>query len=247
MARDAIVLQARMGSRRLPGKVLADIAGRSLLGHCLWRLQASGLPVIVATTTRREDDAVEREAGKYGADVYRGSDQDVLARYVAAAAAHGVTHVVRATADNPAVDLEAPVRVVTQLRRTHADHVIECGLPHGAAVEAVLASALVRAAAETLDSYDREHVTPFVRRSPGFTAMSVMAPGRVRRPQLRLTVDTPEDLRRMRALLAPFRTNPSPVPLAAIIARADAFVEIAGSGATGAETAAMAKADRQGA
>ena len=58
----AIILQARLGSRRLPGKVLADVAGRSVLGHCIWRLLASGLPVIVATTMWSEDGPVDRDA-----------------------------------------------------------------------------------------------------------------------------------------------------------------------------------------
>jgi spore coat polysaccharide biosynthesis protein SpsF len=218
--RTAIILQARMGSRRLPGKVLADLAGRSLLAHCIRRLQASGLPVIVATTTLREDDAVVREAGAEGAETFRGDDQDVLGRYVAAALAHGVTEVIRATADNPAVDLDAPGRVLALQRRTRADHVIECGLPHGAAVEAVTTDALVRAAGAATDPYDREHVTPFVRRAPGFATLCVVAPGDVRCPTLRLTVDTADDLHRMRMVLAPFRHAETPTPLSAIIAMA---------------------------
>jgi len=216
----AIILQARMGSRRLPGKVLTDLAGRTLLGHCIWRLSASGIPVIVATTTRREDDGVEREAAKYDVRAFRGSDEDVLARYVAAAQAFGVAEIVRATADNPAVDLDGPARVLAQLRRMHADYVVECGLPHGAAVEAVTRAALERAAEETRDPYDHEHVTPYVRRTAGFRSLSVMAPGHLRNPHLRVTIDTPEDLRTMRALLSQFRNADVPVPLAQIIAKA---------------------------
>ena len=217
----AVILQARMGSRRLPGKVLADIAGRSVLGHCLWRLQTSGLPVIVATTTHPEDDAVEREGARYGAPVCRASEDDVLVRYIAAALAYQVTLVIRATADNPAVDADAPRRVVALQARAQADHVIECGLPHGAAVEAVTTEALVRAAAWTADPYDREHVTPFIRRAPGFTPLSALAPGHLRRPDVRLTVDTPRDLRRMRTVLEPFHAAASPPPLADIIAAVD--------------------------
>jgi spore coat polysaccharide biosynthesis protein SpsF (cytidylyltransferase family) len=223
----AIILQARLGSRRLPGKVLADLAGRSVLGHCIWRLQASGIPVIVATTTRSEDHAVVREAERYGAFSFRGAVDDVLGRYLAAADAFEVTEIIRATADNPAVDLDAPARVLAQIRRTGVDHIVECGLPYGAAVEAVTTAALARAAAETQDPYDREHVTPFVRRTTGFTMLSAMAPGHLRRPELRLTVDTPEDLRHMRVLLAPYRQAAEPPPLAEIIARAAVAVESA--------------------
>jgi spore coat polysaccharide biosynthesis protein SpsF len=221
----AIILQARLGSRRLPGKVLADVAGRSVLGHCIWRLLASGLPVIVATTMRSEDGAVAREAETYGAFTFRGAADDVLGRYVAAADAFQVTEIIRATADNPAVDVDAPARVLAQLRRTGVDHIIECGLPYGAAVEAVTTAALVRAAAETTDPYDREHVTPFIRRTEGFTMLSAMAPGHLRHPDLRLTIDTPEDLRRMRVLLAPYRHAAAPPPLVDIIAKAAGVLE----------------------
>jgi spore coat polysaccharide biosynthesis protein SpsF len=215
-----IILQARTGSRRLPGKVLADLAGRTLLGHCLWRLQATELQVIVATTDRPEDDAVAREAARYGAPVFRGSENDVLSRYLGAAEAHGLTHVIRATADNPAVDVDAAGRVLTLQLRAHADYVIECGLPVGAAVEGVTTDALNRASAQTSDPYDREHVTPYVRRSPGFLSLSALVPGVIRQPRLRLTVDTAEDLQRMAGILANFRNAQTPPPLADIIERA---------------------------
>ncbi|MEZ5284170.1 MAG: hypothetical protein R2712_05045 [Vicinamibacterales bacterium] len=137
MTRAAIVLQARMGSTRLPGKVLAQLGRRSILAHCVERLRLrSGLPVVVATTERPEDDAVCAAASAVGAAVLRGPEQDVLARYVLAAETYGLTHVVRATADNPAVDIDAPRRTLDMLLRTGVGHVGEYGLPLGAAVEA---------------------------------------------------------------------------------------------------------------
>ncbi len=222
MAHTAVILQARFASKRLPGKALADLGGRTLLGHCIWRLSAE-MPVIVATTIRPEDDGIEQEARRYGADVFRGDEHDVLGRFVAAAAAFGISDVVRATADNPVVDADAPRRVTELRRRVGADHVVECGLPIGAAVEAVTAEALTRAHDITADAYDREHVTPFIRRSPQFTALRAVAPGHLRRPSLRLTVDTPEDLEQMRAVLARFRHVTRPSPLTDIIGAADAL------------------------
>ena len=199
----AVVLQARMGSRRLPAKSLADLCGRSLLGHCIWRLKMSGLPVVLATTDQAEDDPLVVEAERAGARVVRGSAEDVLSRYVGAADACGATYVIRATADNPAVDLDAPNRVLTFLRRTGADHVIDCGLPIGGTVEAVTTDALRRAANLAVDPYDREHVTPFLRRDRRFTVIRSIGPALVRRPGLRLTVDTADDLDFMRAVLEP--------------------------------------------
>ena len=199
----AIVLQARMGSTRLPGKVLADLAGRSILEHCVERLRAtSGLPVVLATTTLPEDDCLEQLGARLGITVLRGSDLDVLGRFALVVSTLQLSALIRATADNPAVDLDAPRRTLDQLVRTGADHVVECGLPYGAAVEAVAADALLRAADLATDSYDREHVTPLLRRDGRFVALEAVAPARLTRPSLRLTVDTEQDLDFMRRLFA---------------------------------------------
>ncbi|MEP7305712.1 MAG: acylneuraminate cytidylyltransferase [Acidobacteriota bacterium] len=199
----AIVLQARMGSTRLPGKVLADLAGRSILEHCVERLRAtSGLPVVLATTTLPEDDCLEQLGERLGITVLRGSDVDVLGRFALVVSTLRLSALIRATADNPAVDLDAPRRTLDQLIRTGADHVVECGLPYGAAVEAVAADALLRAADLAIDGYDREHVTPLLRRDRRFIALEAVAPPRLTRPSLRLTVDTEQDLHFMRRLFA---------------------------------------------
>ena len=214
----AIVLQARMGSTRLPGKVLSAIAGRPILGHCVDRLRQSGLPVIVATTTDGEDDLVEDVAELFGARVVRGPADDVLARFALAVSTFGLVEVIRATADNPAVDLDAPHRCLDLLRRTGADHVIERGLPYGTAVEAVSASAILLANGQATAAADREHVTPFIKRDGQFVAIDAIAPGALRQPALRLTVDTPEDLDFVRRVFSWLPGEGSaPAPLAEII------------------------------
>lgn len=219
-----IVLQARLGSTRLPGKVLAPIGPWPLLEHCVRRLGVSGLPVVVATTDRPEDDPVERLATRLHVSVYRGAEHDVLARYIGAARTFGFTEVVRATADNPFVDLGAATRTVTFRRRVGADHVVECGLPLGAAVEAVSVEALERAHALVTDPYDREHVTSFIRRDVRFQALRAVAPGDVRRPGLRLTVDTPEDLDFVRQVHASLDDAQELPTLVSIIRVADALL-----------------------
>src|SRR5690349_5480844 len=113
MSSTAIVLQARMGSQRLPGKVLARLGARTVLAHCIHRLAASGLPVVVATSEREEDDAVEAEARACGSDVFRGSQHDVLDRFLGAASAFSLSELVRATADNPFVDPGGVRRVLS--------------------------------------------------------------------------------------------------------------------------------------
>jgi spore coat polysaccharide biosynthesis protein SpsF len=220
----AIVLQARMESTRLPGKSLAIVAGRSLLAHCVERLRASGLRVVVATSARAADDPVERESIRLGVEVIRGPDQDVLGRFVMVAQRLSLTHLVRATADNPAVDIDAPRRVLALRRRMRADRVVESGLPYGTAVEAVSADALYRAAALTTDPLDREHVTAFIGRDSRFVAISAQAPPALRRSGLSLTVDTPDDLAWVRRVFDHAESASGavvPVPLTALIAAVD--------------------------
>jgi glutamate-1-semialdehyde 2,1-aminomutase/spore coat polysaccharide biosynthesis protein SpsF len=141
----------------------------------------------------------------------------VLGRYASAAQAFDVSTVIRATADNPAVDIDAPARCLEVLFRSRVDHVTECGLPIGAAVEAVTTDALLRASALASDAGDREHVTPLIRRGRPFAALRAIAPTHVRHAALRLTVDTAADLEFMRAVLRPFAGLETPPALAAII------------------------------
>lgn len=202
--RAGIVLLARMASTRLPGKALAPIGSRGVLEHCLQRLIASGVGrVVLATTTRDEDDVLATIARQYGALVTRGERDDVLGRTWQAAQEFNLDVVLRATGDNPAVDIQTPGRVVAALRDSRADYVIEDGLPYGAAVEGFTAGALEYAATAARDPYDREHVTTFIRRrSDLFRIVMPPAPAPLRRPSLRLTVDTAEDLEWVRELFA---------------------------------------------
>jgi spore coat polysaccharide biosynthesis protein SpsF len=224
MERTAIVIQARMGSCRLPGKSLMTIGTRTLLEHCVVRLGAARVPIVVATSDRPEDDPIDEEAAALGVSVFRGHPTDVLSRYVQAARAFDLTTIVRATADNPFVDGDGPHRVLALVEKIRADHVVEFGLPIGAAVEAISRGALERADTLATDAYDREHVTSFIRRDARFQALRAMAPRSLRRPGLRLTVDTQEDLdfaRGVHERLGGGRRTP---PLAAVIRAADGLL-----------------------
>lgn len=236
-ARAAIVIQARMGSARLPGKSLAPIGGRSLLARVVERLlHQRELPVVLATTTLLEDDMLCEEADRLGVTVVRGSADDVLGRYAFAASLLAVPAIIRATADNPAVDLDAPLRTLDILLRSGADYVVDYGLPLGGTVEAMTTAALVRAAALATDGYDREHVTPFVRRDGRSRAIDALAPTALRRPELRFTVDTAEDLDYMRRIYHEAGPAESPWPLDAFIAAADRLRARAEAADAGVET-----------
>jgi spore coat polysaccharide biosynthesis protein SpsF len=226
-SRAGILLQARIASTRLPGKALAPIAGRPLLEHCLRRLVAAGVArVVLATTTLDEDTVLCDLASGLGIAVYRGSETDVLARMAEAAEAFDLDPVVRATGDNPAVDIQAPGRVLATLRSSNADYVCEDGLPYGAAVEALTRQALLRAAAEATMGDDREHVTTWVkRRGDVWNLTFPPAPLPLRRPDVRVTVDTPDDLDYVRSLFA--RTGSDQPSLRALIEAAGQKREVA--------------------
>jgi spore coat polysaccharide biosynthesis protein SpsF len=158
-------------------------------------------PVVLATTDRPEDQALADIATHLGASVFRGDADDVLGRFVAAADAFGFESIVRATGDNPGIDIQAPGRLLAALRTAEADYVHEQGLPYGAAVEAVTRAALVRATREATQPDDHEHVTSYVRRNSHlFCVVQLPAPAPLRRPDVRLTVDTAEDLAHVRAV-----------------------------------------------
>jgi spore coat polysaccharide biosynthesis protein SpsF (cytidylyltransferase family) len=216
--RAGIILQARYNSTRLPGKALEVVAGRTILEHCLRRLIKAGVArVVLATTWEPEDDVLAAIARRLGVGVYRGESADVLARFANAARFFGLDPVLRATGDNPAVDVQAPGRVLAALRTAGADYVIESGLPCGAAVEGMTADALERAAMLAEDAYDREHVTPIIRSNRDiFNVVEVSAPASLTRAELRLTIDTREDLERLRELF--FRTQSDDPSLASLIA-----------------------------
>lgn len=213
-----VVLQARMGSTRLPGKVLRPLAGHTLLSHCVRRLVAADVgPVVVATTRRLEDDAVVDEARRLGVAWARGAVSDVLQRFAFVADVWNAEVVIRATADNPVVDVEAPGRAL-QWMAGGADYVVEDGLPVGAAVEGVRRSVLDRAHREATTAHDREHVTPYMKARPDeFRIERPAAPAALRRSGLRLTVDTRSDLKFMEGVLEAAGGDAALVPLARII------------------------------
>ena len=202
MKRAGIILQARTGSQRLRGKVLEPVGGRPLIEQCIRRLVASGVAqIILATTTLPDDDALAAAGADAGVGVFRGSPENVLDRFARCAAASNLDVVIRATADNPAVDIEAPARLLEAIARLGVDYVREDDLPYGAGVEAMTRLALDRAALLAGDAFDREHVTTFVRRRGDlFTQTTLAVPGVLARPDVRLTVDTPDELRQMREL-----------------------------------------------
>jgi spore coat polysaccharide biosynthesis protein SpsF len=193
----AIIVQARMGSTRLPGKVLLSVLGRPLLDHLLDRLERVVSPhvTVVATTTLDEDDAIERICAARGVPVHRGSAEDVLDRYVSAAAAASASTVARVTADCPLIDPQIVDRVITTFGQSGCDYAsnsLERTYPRGLDVEVLTRRALDEAGREAREPFEREHVTPFIYRHPERFRLCNLANDRAEGSE-RWTVDTPED------------------------------------------------------
>lgn len=188
----AIVVQARVGSTRLPGKVLARVAGRPLLAYQLERLRlATGAHAfVVATTWSPDDDAVADLARAMGWTVVRGSEQDVLARYILAANTVDADAVVRSTGDCPLIDPSTVDALIERFLGGEFDHVEVKGLPDGMGAE-ITSTATLRALRPTPE--EREHVTLAIRRRPEQYRLGVVDTGYALDEE-RWTVDTEADL-----------------------------------------------------
>jgi spore coat polysaccharide biosynthesis protein SpsF (cytidylyltransferase family) len=167
------VVQARLGSTRLPGKALLDLAGRPMLEHVL--LRAAAVPgvdqVVLATTVSPEDGALAEVARAANVACVRGSVDDVLDRFHAALAAHPADAVVRITADCPLLAPEVSGRVVSEYRRRageldYVSNVHPPTFPDGLDTEVIAASALERTWREARPGWEREHVTPYIWSRP---------------------------------------------------------------------------------
>lgn len=198
------VVQARMGSTRLPGKVLADLNGQPLLRRLLARLdEASSVDdIILATSTSSKDDELATVAQGWGVRVARGSEDDVLSRFSDAIAREDADVVVRITADCPFVDpdiVDSCVQFLTEERLDYVSSAVPPTLPDGLDVEVIRRGALLRAATEAKAAYEREHVTPYLRAgSSAFRTGSLQNASDL--SALRWTVDTASDLAFARAV-----------------------------------------------
>lgn len=188
-----------MGSTRLPGKVLMPIAGKVLLDHVLGRLAnlQCEAQAVVATSTRDSDNVIVAHcAGRVAC--FRGSEMDVLDRYLRCAEEYEFTHVVRLTADNPFTDIAELDRLIALHLGAGNDYSHAFGaLPLGVGAEIFTRAALATSHREGLAPNHREHVNEFIQENPQrFRIGALDVPLAKRAPGLRLTVDTVEDYAR---------------------------------------------------
>ncbi|MGD8718511.1 MAG: NTP transferase domain-containing protein [Candidatus Zixiibacteriota bacterium] len=199
MDETVVLIQARMGSTRLPGKVLLPLGGAPVLAHVVERCgTAPGVgAVVVATTDEPEDDALAACAADLGAGVFRGSSADVLGRFAGAAAAFPAAHYIRITADCPLAD-PAVVGAVLAAHmdggRDYSYNDVPVGFPRGYDVEVVRGATLLWLAENCRDAASREHVTPYLRdHAADFNVEKVMGPPSADFSGYRLVLDEEAD------------------------------------------------------
>lgn len=200
----AVIVQARMGSNRLPGKIMLELGGRTVLHQVLSRCAAiPGADVVVCAVPNEPDsDAIEAVARDSGALIFRGSELDVLARYLGAARAVTADIVMRVTSDCPLIDPQVCDEVLALRKRENADYAANNmvrSFPHGLDCEAFMTEALAESSAAASAPGDREHVTPWLRRAAHLKRANLAAESSAF-AHLRWTLDYPEDYAFFQAL-----------------------------------------------
>ena len=209
MQRAGIISQVRMGSTRLPSKVLLPAAGRPLLDYHVARLRQSALPVILATTTEPADDVLAAYAETHNLPYHRGSEADVLARYYETANKFGLDVIVRVTSDCPLVDGPLIGAAVARYLEegnplVYRSNAIVRTFPRGLDFEIFSMQLLAEAYANAALPYEREHVTPYIKANPATAGRVVIRdevwPGGDF-SRFRITLDTAEDYEVLRQLI----------------------------------------------
>ena len=194
-SRSVIVVQARMSSTRLPGKVLLPLQGTPMVQHLLERLSTLAVPVILATSGQPADSVLVPVAKRAGAALFRGSEEDVLGRFAQAVAATPADAIVRITADCPLTDpamIDQALDLFYFLGVDYLSNALHRTYPRGFDVEVVSRTVLMTADREAKEPSDREHVTPYIyRRSERFTCANFVSNEDLH--SWRLTVDTKDD------------------------------------------------------
>ncbi|MFW6030246.1 MAG: cytidylyltransferase domain-containing protein [Halanaerobiales bacterium] len=167
----AVIIQARMGSTRLPGKVMKELKGKPVLWHDIQRIRQSKLidEIIIATTTEEQDRVIYQKALEWGVKAFRGSEEDVLKRYYDAAAENDVDTVVRITSDCPLIDPQVIDEIIKYYEAhnytlvTNASSDLENRTyPRGLDTEVFSFEVLEEAFNQAEEKYQREHVTPYI-------------------------------------------------------------------------------------
>jgi spore coat polysaccharide biosynthesis protein SpsF len=198
--RIGIIIQARMGSTRLPGKILMKIGSKALLEHILYRLTKlrSAVTTVIATSDDLRDDVVERFCDSQAVACFRGNENNVLDRYYQCALQSGFQHIIRLTGDNPFPDIEELDNLIELHLSRSVDYTnsFTC-LPLGVGAEIFTFDALKKCWEEGREPHHIEHVNEYMLENPDLFSTAVLSVSTHKnRPDVRLTVDTEDDYKR---------------------------------------------------
>ncbi len=216
-----------MASSRLPGKIMATICEKPSLRHLLDRMKRTqGIDkIIVATTTNKRDEEVLKLCNEEGVSCFRGSEGDVLGRYISCAKRYHLDVIIRVTADNPLTDPIGIEYLLDAYISSGADYVHNkhrMGWPFGTGAELITFEALARTDKKIDTLHYREHVITFIREHPEqFKILKIDAPDYLKRPDCYLTIDYPEDLKLMRMIYQKFYNGNGVFPLRDALAYLD--------------------------
>lgn len=195
-----VIIQARMGSSRLPGKILKNIGNKSLLGHILSRLSRlkSEVCVVIATSIATQDDEVEKFCKKSGVKCFRGSELNVLQRYYLCAKENNFSHIIRLTGDNPFIDTNELDNLIYLHISQDADYSRSFNaLPKGVGAEIFTFKALELSYKFGDKENHKEHVNEYIEENEDkFKIAQLEVVGEKNRPDISLTVDTQEDYKK---------------------------------------------------
>jgi len=206
------IVQARIGSSRLPGKVLVDLAGKTMLERVVERVKKVEQldSIIIATTTDSADDPIAVEAERINVEAFRGHPTDVLDRYYSAVQAHNADAVLRITADCPLLDPDIANQVIEKFLETNTDYCSNIRpptFPDGLDVELISKQALETCWQDAKLDSDREHVTTYIRRTQPDLFEKANVENAIDYSGMRWTIDEPQDLDFIQALLPELETE----------------------------------------
>ncbi|MEZ6086944.1 MAG: glycosyltransferase family protein [Pirellulaceae bacterium] len=216
MTKTVVIIQARVGSTRLPRKVLLSLGGQTVLSRVIDRVRRCRLvdQIVVATTDQAEDDVIVEEVTRCGTVVTRGSQDDVLSRYCLAATETQAHRIIRITSDCPLVDPDLIDLLITRFdERSREGRPVDYlsnthprTFPHGLDAEMFTIDALRIANQEATERFEREHVTPFFYLNPTRFRLDNIAQA-IDQSKLRWTLDEPADFRFFERVFASFAPN----------------------------------------
>lgn len=215
------IIQARMGSSRLPGKILKKIGNKCLLEHILYRLSflKNNVQIIIATTVNPPDDEVEEFCRKRSIELFRGSEDNVLERYYRCAHQYGFSHIVRLTGDNPFIDCIELDNLISLHLSENADY-SSCveGLPVGIGAEIFTFATLEKSYQRATAPHHFEHVNEYLLENIHEFKTALLEVSASKRSTVRLTVDTENDFMRACFIVGNAKTDPVSTDEAIVLA-----------------------------